>query len=123
MNKGSSIFLGIMVIFIGVIWTVGAVSLTSRAPNEMGFVKILFPAFGVVFISMGIYNLVKGVAINKKTKNNTYYTDSADEELDQKEYKVYREGEEEKSLRCPMCHSTVKETQKFCINCGNKLKE
>lgn len=123
MNKGTSIFFGIMIIFIGAIWTAGAISLTSQAPDEMGFVKILFPAFGVVFVSTGIFNLVKSVVGKKKTDNHSYYTDSGDETIDQKEYKVYQEGKEEKSIKCPMCNSTVNESQKFCTNCGNKLKE
>lgn len=123
-NRGGSIFGGIIIVVFGIIWTVGAVSLTSRAPDEMGIVKILFPLFGFLFVSMGIFGLIKGATgKNKNGSNNSYYTDSTNNTEEPKEYKVYKEGEEEKLIICPMCHSTAKESQQFCINCGNKLKE
>ncbi len=121
MNKSSGIFGFVVVIIFGSLWTALAIGMTSAAPDEMPFtmVKVIFPAFGFLFIGLGVFNLVKTVkSKNKNEHSDLYYTDS--EETEEKEYKVYRA---DKSKKCPMCHSTVSESQKFCTNCGNKLDE
>ncbi|HEY8390913.1 MAG TPA: zinc ribbon domain-containing protein [Clostridia bacterium] len=120
-GKGGDVFGNIFVIIFGSLWTAMAIGMTSMAPGEMWFVKIIFPAFGFLFVSLGIYNLVKGIKGKDQKHNYTpYYTDSLDQEQEEKEYKVYRE---DNRLRCPMCNSEIKEEQKFCTNCGNKLKD
>ncbi|MGZ9585730.1 zinc-ribbon domain-containing protein [Paenibacillus marinisediminis] len=43
-------------IIFGVIWTIGAFSMTRDAPFPM--VGIIFPLFGIVFIAIGVFNAV-----------------------------------------------------------------
>ena len=57
-TRGSSTASGIAIAVFGCLWIVMALSITSSAPSVGPFAmsKVLFPAFGVLFIAFGIFN-------------------------------------------------------------------
>lgn len=109
---------GISSIIFGIIWCSIAFNITGHGgywSNGFSF----FPFVGLIFVLTGI-----GTAISQavKKKDNTqggkpYYTDSQPQ--NNNHYNVYKDNK----TRCPMCESVVDDEQKFCINCGNKLRD
>ena len=67
-TKSSSTAAGIMITMFGGLWTAIAISITSTAPPDSSFAiaKVLFPAFGVIFIAIGIYNSTSRIKKAKK---------------------------------------------------------
>lgn len=94
-----------------------------------GFFIVPIVAFVIISTVMALFirQIIKSVRDNRTSdhhnKNNEYYTDSYNHNHDRydqnqpRQYNVYRE------YRCPMCKSTYEPEQKFCTNCGNKLRD
>ncbi|HEY8423453.1 MAG TPA: zinc-ribbon domain-containing protein [Clostridia bacterium] len=99
-----------------------------------GFFILPVISFIIIAIAMGL--IISGIIKNRERRHDHdthYFTDSADEDYRSQEprqyedyyrqepgqYRVYREI----SYKCPMCGSEYEPDQKFCVNCGNKLKD
>jgi DNA-directed RNA polymerase subunit RPC12/RpoP len=81
-SKGTAQVAGIMVVVVGVIWTIMAIAITSGAPDFGPFqvAKVAFPAFGVGFIIFGIF-----LSVHNYRKAEEY----------QRAYRRYRRKREE----------------------------
>jgi hypothetical protein len=89
------------------------------------FSLIIFGAVAITFIT-SIVQGIKGNQQHNPPQDGRYHPDHHNPSYDDaqtynqpKKYNVYR-GYYDK---CPMCDSETEPDQKFCINCGNKLKD
>ncbi|MGI9467047.1 MAG: hypothetical protein ACR2OA_08000 [Rubripirellula sp.] len=69
-TKGSSIGTGVAATLFGCFWTVMAIRVTSTAPavGLFSVTKIVFPAFGIIVIALGIYNSMSNFKKAEKYK-------------------------------------------------------
>lgn len=69
-DERSSMVGGVVTTVFGLFWTVMAFGITSSAPSfgPFGIVKIMFPAFGVLFIVFGIVVATRGSQKAKEYK-------------------------------------------------------
>ena len=67
-TKGSSLVGGVVITVFGCFWTAMAVGITSMAPSfgPFAIAKLVLPAFGLLFVGLGIYNSVS--TFNKADK-------------------------------------------------------
>ena len=109
---------GISSIIFGIIWCSIAFNITEHTGYMIrGF--SFFPFVGLIFVITGIGTLISKAVKRKDNTNGgkPYYTDSQPQNDNQ--YNVFQDNK----TRCPMCDSVVDNEQKFCINCGNKLRD
>lgn len=76
LSKGCSSIFGIFWLGLTLFWTIGAFIATRQATGTDAFssiMQIIFPLFGLPFVSIGVF-LVFGAPIKRKKKNqSTYY--------------------------------------------------
>ncbi len=114
----------------GVFWTVMALSMTHGAP---GIIGIIFPMFGVVFVTMAV---IQGVYHYRNASGRNRYSmmDITDgtEEGDPSEDWV-RETPDASAARrsvsdsakgsfCPYCGTPTETDHRFCRNCGRAVR-
>ena len=120
-SRNSAVMSVFMAIF-GVIWTVIAISIGSH----MGFIGMIFPLFGVLFIGIAIYNAVyHSKNANSKNRHSLYDITENGEEPDPREKNFSapeKENDETFSEKrfCPYCGKKT-DGGRFCSNCGKKL--
>ena len=119
-SRNSAVMSVFMAIF-GVIWTVIAVSIGSH----MGFIGMIFPLFGVIFIIIAIYNAIyHSKNANNKNRYSLFDITEQGEEPDPLEEKFSAPEEEESEYGekrfCPYCGKRT-DGGRFCSNCGKKL--
>ncbi len=113
-------------IVFGVFWTIMAFAITQNAPFPL--VHIFFPLFGVVFIGIGVLNLIYN-ATNATSKNRMSAFDITDagEEPDPIDGLVRGNRPENRGTPngpnhfCPFCGAGLNDQFKFCPNCGKNL--
>lgn len=113
-------------IVFGIFWTFIAFSITREAPFPIGF---LFPAFGILFVGMGIFQAIYHLknATSKQRMSLYDITDSREEadplNLRFGEAAAARTEEERQGAKafCPYCGEVLKEDYQYCPACGKKL--
>ncbi|HEY8390914.1 MAG TPA: zinc ribbon domain-containing protein [Clostridia bacterium] len=111
---------GITSIIFGIIWC----SMISDRFESF----YIFPSFsffniiGIICIITGIVQVILQV-VNKKEHIPKDHTDMPYSDSHSHEYNSGNNNYSENILKCPMCNSEVDKDQKFCINCGYRLKD
>lgn len=107
-------FVGIFMIFFGIVWTV----IASQASG-------IFALFGVFWTCMAIaitvYNFKNATGKNRYSAYDI--TDSSEEPdpLNQKFGSPIDTNEKKDNKFCPYCGTAVEDDFEFCNNCGKKL--
>lgn len=113
-------------IVFGIFWTVMAYTITKDAPFP--FVHVFFPLFGLLFIGMGVANLIYN-AVNTAGKNRMSVYDITDgnEESDPVEtlFRGERSATTSNTVKpsrfCPSCGAALQQGYKFCPSCGKSV--
>ena len=80
--------------------------------------------FGVLFIGLAIFNIVRVI----KNIRSSHYQMEYDEENQlpieecHTSFEEYKEKNAKPVTYCPFCRKTVSITDRFCKQCGTKLK-
>ena len=107
-------FVGIFMIFFGIVWTV----IASQASG-------IFALFGVFWTCMAIaitvYNFKNATGKNRYSAYDI--TDSSEEPdpLNQKFGSPTATNDKKNNKFCPYCGTAVEDDFEFCNNCGKKL--
>lgn len=141
-GRGPSMMGGVMAIAVavfGLLWTVGASSMT--APNygnigsfdDPGFgggFGAVFPLFGVVFIfvavAMAIYNFKNATGKQRYSEYDIVDDEEEEDPLNERFGQKPVDDRKEKgntSLFCPYCGTPLKEDYRFCKKCGKQLSK
>lgn len=105
----------LIAIVFGIFWTIMAYSITRDSPFPL--VGIFFPAFGVLFVIMGVVQTIYHYknATGKERMSVFDITDSKEEDDP-----LNRRFGKEQSY-CPFCGTKVDGEYHFCPKCGKKL--
>jgi hypothetical protein len=110
----------VVVAAFGVLWTIFAIWLTADAPWPI--VRIIFPAFGVLFVVMAIagafYNTHNATQSNRFSTFDVVPTDSEPEPM------LGRDPappEERPNRFCTQCGGGLRPNDKFCGRCGTRV--
>lgn len=105
----------LVAIVFGVFWTIMAYTITKDAPFPM--VGIIFPAFGVLFIIMGIIQTIYHYKnATGKERMSLFDITDAKEESDPLNKHFGKE-----ISYCPYCGTKVTDEYQFCPKCGKQL--
>lgn len=123
-GRGPSMMGGVtavVVALLGVLWVIGATSMTSGfSVYGGGGMDMLLPLFGVGFVLIAVISAV-------------YHFHNAAHKQRYSEYDVVDSSEEPDPLSerfsqssvhfCPYCGEKTEPTHRFCANCGKKLSD
>ncbi len=130
-GRGPSLMSGIMGIaaaVFGVIWIIGAISLTSDASWIGGpavSIGAIFPLFGVLFVIIAILSAAYHFrnAVGKKRYSAYDIVDGQEEPDPLNEQFSQETSETRHSGFCPSCGAAVQESHRFCAACGKALEK
>ena len=140
-GRGPSMMGGIVCIAVavfGLLWTIGASSMSSsfrgigtfHDPAFGGGIDAIFPLFGVVFIIIAVVSAVYNFknATGKKRFSEYDIMDSSEEpdplnERFGEHTPVHHESVPEADAFCPYCGTPVEDDYRFCNSCGKKLPQ
>lgn len=140
-GRGPSMMGGIVCIAVavfGLLWTIGASSMSSSFggigtfydPAFGGGIDAIFPLFGVVFIIIAVVSAVYNFknATGKKRFSEYDIVDSGEEadplnERFGEHTPVHHESVPEVDAFCPYCGTPVEDDYRFCNSCGKKLPQ
>lgn len=128
------VIVGVAVAVFGVLWTIGATSITSDmggmfAPDPFEqTMSAIFPLFGVVFVIIAIVGVVYNYKnATGKNRYSTYDIVDGDEEPDplnerfgNPSPKMPQSGE---IAFCPYCGNKIEGDYLYCNRCGKQLPE
>lgn len=125
---------GIAAVAFGVLWTIGASSMTSSVgdmfyadPFEQTM-SAIFPLFGVVFVIVAIAGVIYNFKnATGKRRYSEYDIVDADEESDPLNERFGEETPEQEPEQpgsfCPYCGKKIEDDYRFCNRCGKRLPE
>lgn len=110
-------------ILFGIFWTIAAASIAWSASGAFGFIGLVFPLFGLVFIGISVYNLMY------HSSNAHAEPEDRDSLLEIVESEEGTEGSKEDEAEapssdarfCPFCGASLSDGFSFCPKCGKKL--
>ena len=105
-----SIFGSVFAILFAIIW----IFIVGRIARFM-------IVFGLLFIGIAIFNIVRVIKSNKISKYNFGYDEEVNEET-YNAFESYKDKNSKHATYCPFCGTTAKMTDRFCKKCGTKLK-
>ncbi len=118
-------------IVFGIIWTVIAFCMAFESVGAgFGFIGLLFPLFGIVFIGLGVYNaIVNYKNANGEDRMSLYDIVDSQEEPDPWSPNYERKKGESRNAPaqgegsfCPYCGKPVEQDHRFCKYCGRSLR-
>ncbi|MBE5396694.1 zinc ribbon domain-containing protein [Brevibacillus borstelensis] len=119
MGAAGSIF----AVIFGIFWTIMAFVITQDSPFPV--VGIIFPAFGLLFIGMGIAQAVYHYknATGKERMSLFDITDSREEgdPLHRHFSSTSSESKQNTGRFCPYCGEPVEAEYRFCPKCGKSV--
>lgn len=141
-GRGPSMMGGVMAIaaaVFGLLWTVGAYSMTTpnygnigsfSDPGFDGGLGAVFPLFGVVFILiavvMAVYNFKNAMGKHRYSEydivDGEEEADPLNERFGQKPVDDCKE-KGNASAFCPYCGTPIEEDYRFCKKCGKRLSK
>lgn len=126
--------ISVAVAVFGLLWTMGASSVTSSMggigtfhdPSLGGGINVIFPLFGVVFVIIAavsaVYNFKNATG---KKRFSQYDIVDASEEADPLNERfgapTPHESMPEADAFCPYCGTPAEADYQFCASCGKKL--
>jgi hypothetical protein len=120
----AAIFSVVFIIF-GMLWTILAYELTASSP--IPFVHVIFPSAGLLFIGLGVANLIYNTA-NAAGKDRMSVFDITDgrEESDPATNFLRHGASNTPSASapvgfCPACGAALQAGYKFCPSCGQAV--
>ncbi|MCK5812131.1 MAG: zinc ribbon domain-containing protein [Clostridiales bacterium] len=114
----------------GILWTFMAVFITSGAPSP---IKYIFPLFGVIFVFIGIFQVIYHLKnLKGKERFSLYDIVDSKEEDDTTNRWITNDavmGDNEPNINsnkhdysfCPYCKHELDNDDKYCPNCGREL--
>jgi len=125
------VIVGVAVAVFGVLWTIGATSITSDmggmfAPDPFEqTMSAIFPLFGVVFVIIAIVGVVYNYKnATGKNRYSTYDIVDGDEEPDPLNERFGAEqqhSQDGESAFCPYCGTKIEDDYRYCNKCGKRL--
>ena len=140
-GRGPSMMGGIVCIVVavfGLLWTIGASSMSSSFGGIVPFhdpafgegIDAIFPLFGVVFIIIAVVSAVYNFknATGKKRFSEYDIVDSSEEpdplnERFGEPAPIHHESVPEADAFCPYCGTPVEDDYRFCNSCGKQLPQ
>ena len=126
------VIVGIAVAVFGVLWTIGAASITTDmggmfAPDPFEqTMSAIFPLFGVVFVIIAIVGVVYNYKnATGKNRYSAYDIVDGNEEPDPLNERFGAEPQQhagaEESAFCPYCGAKIEGDYRYCNKCGKRL--
>jgi hypothetical protein len=113
----------LVAVIFGIFWTIMAYQITRNSPWPI--VGIMFPAFGLLFICIGIGQFIFN-AYNASQRNRMSLMDvtHADEEPDplNQRFQSRPQSDEPSAGFCSKCGVSLSAGDEFCRKCGTKVR-